>query len=109
LNTTVQKGLQCLDHFLECKRLSELSNFEAETTSQLRGKLQVWSLLQQKASKVEGEIASAKEDKIRRMKESEFARVGKEQETKGQDIQRRTDADILSRRVAAGLIEVRAT
>lgn len=62
---------------------------------------------QRRFARVEEELASATDDRIRRMKESEQARIQREWEHKKQEIEERKKADIISRRVAYGIMEVK--
>ena len=62
---------------------------------------------QRRFARVEEELASATDDRIRRMKESEQAGIQREWEHKKQDIEERKKADIISRRIAYGIMEVK--
>ena len=109
-DSIVHAGLQALDEFLESKRLNELEQLRGRnnfTAQRQLASLEVY--FTKRLKRLKEEITTAKEDKIRRMKESESNRVSKEQDSKAAEIRQRMDADILSRRVAAGLIEVRAS
>jgi len=62
---------------------------------------------QRRIARVEEELKSATDDRIRRMKTSEKDRIQREWEKKKQEIEERKKADIISRRVAYGIMEVK--
>ena len=62
---------------------------------------------QRRIARVEEELKSATDDRIRRMKASEKDRIQREWEKKKQEIEERKKADIISQRVAYGIMEVK--
>ena len=62
---------------------------------------------QRRIARVEEELKSATDDRIRRMKTSEKERIQREWEMKKHEIEERKKADIISRKVAYGVMEVK--
>lgn len=101
-------ALHSLEEFVHEKRLREVEKLR-ETNSRL-AEQQLVSLeryYQRRFGKVAEELNSATDDRIRRMKESEQDRIQREWERKKQEIEEREKADIVSRRVAYGIMEVK--
>ena len=55
---------------------------------------------------MQADIDNSREDRITRMKESELSRLTRELEVKREQVLDKLDSDIITRRVAAGIIEV---
>ena len=62
---------------------------------------------QRRILRVEEELKSATDDRIRRMKTSEKDKIQREWEKKKREIEERKKADIISQRVAYGIMEVK--
>lgn len=62
---------------------------------------------QRRFAKVEEELKSATDDRIKRMKISEKERIQREWEKKKHEIEERKKADIINQRVAYGIMEVK--
>ena len=62
---------------------------------------------QRRIARVEEELKSATDDRIRRMKTSEIDRIQREWGKKKQEIEERKKADIISQKVACGIMEVK--
>lgn len=104
----LEQTLQDLEESIHEKRLKEVDKLK-DTNHQLAER-QLASLnryYQRRAERVEEEFRSAINERIRRMKESERDRIHREWEHKQQKIEERKNADIISRRVAYGIIEVK--
>jgi len=104
----LKQTLQNLEEFIHEKRFKEVENL-IEINNQL-AKRQLASLnmyYQRRVARVSEEIKSATNERIRRMKESEHDRIHREWENKQQKIEERKSADIISQRVAYGIIEVK--
>lgn len=104
----LEKALHNLEESVHEKRLIEVERLR-ETNHQL-AKQQLVSLdryCQREMSRVNEELNTAVDDRIRRMKESERDRIQREWKNKQNEIEERERADIISRRVAYGIMEVK--
>ena len=104
---TVTNGLHQLDEYLENLRSRELVH--AREVNTLVANRQLASLefsFKQRIDRVQADIANSREDRITRMKESELSRLTRELEVKREQVLDKLDSDIITRRVAAGIIEV---
>ncbi len=103
-------ALHNLEEHIHARRLREVEKLK-ETNYQL-AEQQIASLeryYQRRLAKVAEELNSATDDRIRRMKESEQDRIQREWERKKQGIEERKKADIISQRVAYGIMEVKSS
>jgi len=63
---------------------------------------------QNRRDRVSEEVAAASDSRIRRMKEAELARVEREHVAKRSELEGLRKADILSQRIAVGLLAIRS-
>ena len=105
----LEQALHNLEESIHKKRLKEVEK-SSETNYQL-AEQQLASLdryYKRRVQRVTEDLNLATDDRIRRMKESERDRILREWERKKQEIEERKKADIISQRVAYGIMEVRA-
>ncbi len=104
----IRSGLEFLDgqaHEVQGEALAEL---QESNDALIRRKLaSLTAYYKNRLRRVQTEIEHATEERIARMKESERDRIERDYESKKQEIERRRDADIITQRVAAGILEVR--
>ncbi|MEH2458809.1 DEAD/DEAH box helicase [Nostoc sp.] len=103
----VDSGIQQLDETVHQYRLNELGKLRERNNTLLNRKLtSLDSYYQNRIQRVENELNQAKEENIIRMKESERSRIQRDYETKRSDLDNRREADIITRRVAVGILLV---
>ncbi|MHC5821120.1 MAG: DEAD/DEAH box helicase [Nostoc sp.] len=103
----VDSGIQQLDETVHQYRLKELSKLRERNNTLLNRKLaSLDAYYQNRIQRVENELNQAKEEGIIRMKESERSRIQRDYETKRSDLENRSEADIISQRVAVGILLV---
>lgn len=104
----LEQALHNLEESIHKKRLKEVEK-SSETNYQL-AEQQLASLdryYKRRVQRVAEDFDLATDDRIRRMKESERDRILREWERKKQEIEERKKSDIISQRVAYGIMEVR--
>lgn len=104
----LRNALHNLEESVHQKRLQEierLRNLNHQLAEQQSASLERY--YRRRFVRIAEELKSATDDRIRRMKESERDRVQREWEGKKQEIEKRRKTDIVSRRVAFGIMEVK--
>ncbi|MBG1269290.1 DEAD/DEAH box helicase [Nostoc sp. WHI] len=103
----VDTGIQHLDETVHQYRLKELSKLRERNNTLLNRKLaSLDAYYQNRIQRVENELNQAKEEGIIRMKESERSRIQRDYKSKRSDLENRREADIISQRVAVGILLV---
>lgn len=106
--TDIEKALHVLDDMAERRRQAELIGL-VKTNHNLR-EFQLATLssyYQNRLSRIAVELNSSTNARIQKMKDSELKRVEREFEDKRIRLERTIDGDIVTRRLAAGVLEVR--
>jgi ATP-dependent helicase HepA len=103
----VDSGIQYLDETVHQYRLKELSKLRERNNMLLNCKLaSLDAYYQNRIQRVENELNQAKKEEIIRMKKSERSRIQRDYESKRSDLKNRREADIISQRVAVGILLV---
>lgn len=103
----VQKALEHLDEEAHRQRLDALRELgERNNTLIARQLASLDAYYQNRLQRVQLELAQVTEQRITRMKEAERARIERDYDRKRKEIEARREADIISQRVAAGILEV---
>lgn len=105
----IEQALHNLEEHIHERRLREVEKLK-ETNYQLADQ-RIASLeryYQRRLARVTEELDLAVNERIRRMKESERDRIQREWERKRQEIEERKKADIISQRVAYGIMVVKS-
>jgi hypothetical protein len=106
-DTSVAQGLAALDSLSDARRREAVRSLEASNGLLLDRKLaSLETFHEHRRVRVSAELAAASEPRIIRMKTSELSRIQEDFAHRKAALERAGEADILSRRVAAGLIEV---
>jgi superfamily II DNA or RNA helicase len=101
----VDSGIQQLDETVHQYRLKELGKLRNRNDALLNRKLaSLDAYYQNRIQRVENELHQANEERIIRMKESERSRIQRDYETKRSDLKKCREADIISQRVALGIL-----
>ncbi len=101
----IKQGVQQLEEAAHQCRLAALQDLQERNNSLLNR--QIVSLdgyYQNRLTRVETELNQAKDERIIRMRESERSRIQRDYETKKRDLENRREADIVSQRVAGGIL-----
>jgi hypothetical protein len=107
LLTEIEQMLHKVEEVIHERRFAEVTRL-VEANRQLADQ-QVASLqryYQRRLQRVDGELLAVSDERIRRMKESERNRIQQEWERRQREIEDNKDADIISQRVAYGILEV---
>lgn len=105
----IDSGIQQLDESVHQHRLKELSDLRERNNTLLNLKLaSLDAYYQNRLQRVETEVNQTKNERIIRMKESERSRIQRDYETKRGDLENRREADIISQRVALGILVIKA-
>jgi len=103
----VDTAIQNLDETVHQYRLDEVDKLRYRNNTLLNRKLaSLDAYYQNRIQRVENELNQAKEERIIRMKESEQSRIQRDYESKRSDLENRREADIISQRVAVGILLV---
>ena len=103
----IEEVLHCLEEHIYEKRSSEADNLRSENHQLVERTLaSLDQYFRQRLEGVERDLASATDERIRRMKVSEKDRIEHEWQHKQQEIEKGRQADIVSQRVAYGILEV---
>jgi len=106
-DTSVVRCLDELDSLSDARRREAIRVLEASNELLLSRKLaSLETFHENRRHRVSAELAAATEPRIIRMKTSELARVQADFEQRRVALERARQVEILSRRVAAGLLEV---
>lgn len=101
----IEQGIQQLDEAVHQHRLEVLSALRERNNTLLNSKLaSLDAYYQNRLARVEVELNYAKNERIVKMKESERSRIERDYETKRRDLENRREADIVSQRVAVGIL-----
>jgi hypothetical protein len=103
----VEDALAALDEQLHHQREAALAELRARNEQLVARKLASLDAYQQnRLARIERELATARDDRIVRMKTSEKARAERDNATRRQEIEARRNADIIRERIAIGILEV---
>lgn len=101
----IEQGIQQLEEAAHQHRLEALQELQERNNALLNRQLvSLEGYYQNRLTRAETELAQAKNERIIRMKESERSRIKRDYETKRQDLENRCEADIVSQRVAVGIL-----
>lgn len=92
-------------HQLRLQELKELKHRNEMLFARKVGSLEAFH--RNRLSRVEAELAQAREERILRMKNAEKDRIERDYERKLQELDNKRNADIVTRRLAAGVLEVK--
>jgi superfamily II DNA or RNA helicase len=107
LTREIELALHKLEEAIHEKRQAEVTKL-IKTNKQL-AEQQLASLARyydRRVARIDEELSAATDRRIQRMKNSELRRIQQEQERRQREIEARKKADIISQRVAYGLLEV---
>ena len=106
--SNLKKALHRLDEAIQEKRSSELNKIKEVNDKIVEQRLlSLERHYQRRLSRIEEELKNTVDERIRRMKESQRDRVKREWESKRLSIEERRNSDIISKRVAIGIMEVK--
>ena len=101
----IEKGVQPLEEAAHHHRLQALQELRERNNALLNRQLvSLNGYYQNRWQRVETELTQAKDERIIRMKESERSRIQRDYETKQRELENRREADIVSQRVAVGIL-----
>lgn len=101
-------AIQNLDETVHQYRLDELDKLRYRNNTLLNRKLaSLDAYYQNRIQRVGNELNQAKEERIIRMKESERSRIQRDYESKRSDLENRREADIISQRIAVGILIIK--
>jgi superfamily II DNA or RNA helicase len=103
----IDLGIQQLDETAHQHRLKERGELRERNNTLLNRQLvSLDAYYQNRLQRVETELNQVKDERIMRMKESERSRIERDYETKRDNLDNRREADIISQRVAVGILLV---
>ena len=105
--TVISKKFSQLDEVLQKHRRELLGRFIERNNFLVNRKisgLEVW--YKTRIQRIDAELSLVRDDRIRRMKEAEKTNIEKDYQQKRSDLEARKVADITTRRIAAGILEV---
>lgn len=103
----VREGLQALDKASREQRLAQIQDLQRENESLIVRKLaSLDAYCQNRLSRIASDLQQATDERIVRMKTAERSRVQSDYDDKRREIEAARKADIVSRRIAAGILEV---
>ena len=104
----VRDGLQELDEEAHRQRLQALAELRERNNTLVARKLaSLDAYYRNRLQRVEADLQRTDDERIVRMREAEKARIELDYDRKRTEIQGRREADIISKRVATGLLEIR--
>ncbi|BBD70034.1 hypothetical protein NIES4072_64140 [Nostoc commune NIES-4072] len=104
----IDSSIQQLDETVHQYRLTELNELRERNNALFNRKLaSLDAYYQNRLQRVETELNQAKDERIIRMKESEQSRIQRDYETKRQNLENRREADIISQRLAVGILIIK--
>mgnify|MGYP002381959509 CR=1 FL=1 len=105
--TEIEHGFSDLDESAETTRSAELTQLrERESNLRERRLASLDAYYRNRLRRVESELASATEGRIKRMKQSEQVRIERDYSEQRARLTERREPDILSKRIAAGILEI---
>jgi hypothetical protein len=105
---TAQEILQRLDEEADRLRLAALDELQERNSALVaRKRASLDTYYHNRLQRVQMDSQRASDERIIRMREAERGRIERDYGRKCQEIDERRDADIISRRLAAGILEVR--
>ncbi|MEH1800481.1 MAG: SNF2-related protein [Nostoc sp.] len=108
LPSLIDSSIQQLDETVHQHRLKELNELRERNNTLLNRKLaSLDAYYQNRLQRLETELNQAKDERIIRMKESERSRIQRDYESKRSDLENRSEADIISQRVAVGILIIK--
>jgi superfamily II DNA or RNA helicase len=106
-NSLVDTAIQQLEETVHQYRLDELDKLRDKNKTLLNRKIvSLDAYYKNRIQRVENERNQAKEERIIRMKESERWRIERDYASKRSDLENRREADIITQRVAVGILLV---
>jgi ATP-dependent helicase HepA len=104
----IKQGIQQLDEAAHQQRLDALTTLRDRNNNILNNKLaSLDSYYQNRQTRVKNELKHTNNERIVKMKESELSRIQRNYETKRRELENRSEADIVSKRVAVGILLVK--
>jgi len=101
----IDPAIHQLDETLHEHRLNEVSKLRERNNSLLNRQLaSLDAYYQNRLERVINELDLAREERIKRMKESEQSRIIRDYENKKAELEDRREADIISQRIATGIL-----
>jgi len=105
--SSIQEGLFALDNASRESRLAEIETLRRQNEVLIARKLASLDVYDRnRLARIDAELQQATDDKIIRMKAAERSRVQSDYEEKRREIETGRNADIVSKRIAAGLLEI---
>jgi len=106
----LEQALHSLEESIHEKRLKEIERLKVINHQLVEQRLASLNrYYQRRLERTSEELHSATDDRICRMKESEQSRIQREWNRKKQEIEERKKTDIISQRVAFGIMEVKSS
>jgi hypothetical protein len=106
-NSLVDTAIQQLEETVHQYGLDELDKLRDKNKTLLNRKIvSLDAYYKNRIQRLENELNQAKEERIIRMKESERSRIQRDYESKRSDLENRREADIITQRVAVGILLV---
>lgn len=103
----VERAIQALDQTAHRRRMEEVVALRTRNDALVARRLgSLQTYFQNRLQRITGEVRDATNERIERMKRAEFSRVEQDFVHKQAAITARRQADIVSRRLAAGILEV---
>jgi ATP-dependent helicase HepA len=103
----IEQGLRQLDEAAHELRLNALHELRERNDVLVTRKLaSLEAYYRNRLQRVQTELAGITDERIIRMKQAEQARIERDYDQKRKEIEGRRDADIVSQRIAAGILEV---
>lgn len=104
----IEQGIQQLDESAHGHYIKELAELRDRNNTLLDRKLaSLDAYYQNRLQRVELELSQASNEKISRMREAEKSRIQRDYDIKLQDLEKRRETDIISQRVAMGILLVK--
>lgn len=105
---SIELAIQQLDEAAHQQRLDALAALRERNDNLLNNKLaSLDSYYQSRHTKVENDLRQATNERIIKMKEAEARRLQRNYETKRRELENRREADIVSKRIAVGILVVK--
>jgi ATP-dependent helicase HepA len=107
-NSLVDTAIQQLEETVHQYRLDELDKLRDKNKTLLNRKIvSLDAYYKNRIQRVENELNQAKEERLIRMKESERSRIQRDYESKRSELENRREADIITQRVAVGILIIK--
>ncbi|MBW4604252.1 MAG: DEAD/DEAH box helicase [Calothrix sp. FI2-JRJ7] len=105
---TIELAIQQLDEAAHQQRLEALTALRERNDNILNNKLaSLDSYYQNRSAKVANELRQSTNERIIKMKEAEARRLQRNYETRRRELENRREADIVSKRIAVGILNVK--